>query len=137
MPPGQSTKSQWREVTGAVTSQAYRCFGQTCQGQRAHPGGEPGLSLGQRPSGALAEFQSEPFKLMAGARTGISLPWWLRWERICLQCKTPRFNPWVRKSPWRRAWQTTPVLSPGESHGQGSLAGCSAWGRTESDTMNY
>ena len=27
------------------------------------------------------------------------------------------FNPWVRKSPWRRAWQPTSVLLPGESHG--------------------
>ena len=25
-----------------------------------------------------------------------------------------RFDPWVRKIPWRRAWQLTPVL-PGES----------------------
>ena len=25
------------------------------------------------------------------------------------------FNPWVRKSPWRRAWQSTPVSLPGES----------------------
>ena len=28
----------------------------------------------------------------------------------------------------------TPVLSPGESHGRGSLAGCSPWGHAESDT---
>ena len=27
-------------------------------------------------------------------------------------------NPWVRKVPWRMAWQPTPVFSPGESHGQ-------------------
>jgi len=24
-------------------------------------------------------------------------------------------SPWVGKSPWRRAWQPTPVLLPGES----------------------
>ena len=29
---------------------------------------------------------------------------------------------------------TTPVLSPGESHGQRSLAGYSSWGHRESDT---
>ena len=28
------------------------------------------------------------------------------------------FNPWVRKIPWRRAWQPTPGFWPGESHGQ-------------------
>ena len=36
----------------------------------------------------------------------------------------PRFSPWVRKIPWRRAWQPTPVFLPGESHGQRRLAGC-------------
>ena len=30
------------------------------------------------------------------------------------------FDPWVRKIPWRRAWQLTP-FSPGESHAQKSL----------------
>ena len=36
-----------------------------------------------------------------------------------------------RKLPWRRAWQPTPVLLPGESHGQRSLVGHSPWGHTE------
>ena len=34
----------------------------------------------------------------------------------------------------RRRWHPTPVLSPGESHGQRSLVGCSPWGLYESDT---
>ena len=34
---------------------------------------------------------------------------------------------------WIRAWQPTPVFSPGESHGQRSLAGYSLWGCNESD----
>ena len=38
------------------------------------------------------------------------------------------FDPWVRKIPWRRKWQPTPVFLPGEFHGQGSLVGYSAWG---------
>ena len=38
-----------------------------------------------------------------------------------------RFNPWIRKIPWRRAWQATPIFWPGESHGQKSLAGYSPW----------
>ena len=33
------------------------------------------------------------------------------------------FDLWVRKIPWRRAWQPTPVFLPGESHGQRSLVG--------------
>ena len=34
--------------------------------------------------------------------------------KICLQCKRPRFDPWIRKMPWRREWQPTPVFLPGE-----------------------
>jgi len=37
--------------------------------------------------------------------------------------KTPVFNPWVGKIPWRRAWQPTAVFLPGESHGPRSLVG--------------
>ena len=33
------------------------------------------------------------------------------------------FNPWVRKIPWRRKWQPTPVFLSGKCHGQRSLAG--------------
>ena len=29
--------------------------------------------------------------------------------------KRCRFDPWVGKVPWRRAWQPTPVTLPGES----------------------
>ena len=35
---------------------------------------------------------------------------------------------------WRRKWQPTPVILPGESQGWGSLVGCRPWGRTELDT---
>ena len=38
------------------------------------------------------------------------------------------FDPWVEKIPWGRAWQPTPVFSPGKSHGQRSLEGYSPWG---------
>ena len=41
------------------------------------------------------------------------------------QCRRHRFNPWIGKSPWRRAWQPIPVFLPGESHGQRSLTGYS------------
>ena len=54
--------------------------------------------------------------------------------RIPLQCRRPRFDPWVGKVLWRRAWQPTPGFLPGESHGQRSLVGYSPCGRRESDT---
>ena len=46
-------------------------------------------------------------------------------------------DPWVRKVPWRRAWQPTPVFLLGESHGQRSLAGYSPRGGTELDTTEH
>ena len=52
-----------------------------------------------------------------------SLPWWLRWLSICLQCRRPGFNPWVGNIPWRRKWQPMPVLLPGKSH----MYGCESW----------
>ena len=42
-----------------------------------------------------------------------------------LGVKRGQFNPWVRKIPWRREWQYSPVFLPGESHGQRSLSGYS------------
>ena len=43
------------------------------------------------------------------------------------------FDPWVRKIPWRREWQHTPVFLSGKFHGLRSLVGYSPWGRKESD----
>ena len=34
---------------------------------------------------------------------------------------------------WRRKWQPTPVILPGESQGRGSLVGCRLWSRIELD----
>ena len=41
-------------------------------------------------------------------------------------------SPWVRKIPWRRAWQPTPVFLHGASHGQRSLVGYSPEGHKDS-----
>ena len=64
-----------------------------------------------------------------------NLPWWLRWQGKCLQCRSG-FDPWVGKIPWRREWQSTPVFLPRELHGQRSLAGYSPWSLKESDTTD-
>ena len=47
--------------------------------------------------------------------------------------KRCRVSLWVRKIACRRAWQSIPILLPGESHEQRSLAGCSPQGHKESD----
>ena len=62
------------------------------------------------------------------------LPRWLTWYRIRLQCGRPGFRPWVGKIPWRRERLPTPVVWPGEFHGQRSLKGYCPQGRKESDT---
>ena len=43
----------------------------------------------------------------------------------CRKCKRHGFDPWVGKTPRRRAWQPTPVFLRRESHGHRSLAGYS------------
>ena len=55
-------------------------------------------------------------------------------KSVSLQCRRPRFNPWVGKMPWRKKWQPTPVLLLGKSHGQRSLVGYSPRGHKELDT---
>ena len=44
------------------------------------------------------------------------------------------FDPWVRKIPWRRKWQPTVVLLPGESHGWSSLVQTTVQGVAKSWT---
>ena len=49
-----------------------------------------------------------------------------RGQESACQCRGRqrcRFDPWVRKSPWSRTWQHTPVFFPGKFNGQRSLAG--------------
>ena len=36
-------------------------------------------------------------------------------------------DPWVRKIPWRKKWQPTPIFLPEKFHGQKRLAGYSLW----------
>ena len=53
--------------------------------------------------------------------------------KICPQYRRPEFDSWVRKIPWRREWQLSPIFLPGKFHGQKSLAGYSPCGCKESD----
>ena len=48
-------------------------------------------------------------------------------ESTC-QCRRHGFDPWIRKIPWRRKWQSTTVFLSEKSHGQRNLAGYSTWG---------
>ena len=57
-----------------------------------------------------------------------------QWRKNTLK---ENYKFYVRKMPWRRKWQPTPVLLPGESHGERSLVGYNPWGRKESDTTKW
>ena len=52
---------------------------------------------------------------------------WIWFSKTCELYVVLGFYHYVR-FPWRRQWHPTPVLLPGESHGQRSLVGCSPWG---------
>ena len=65
----------------------------------------------------------------------VGLSRWLSGKESTCQwrCQRHGFDPWVGKIPWRRKWQPTPVILPGESHAQRSLVGYIPWGHKESD----
>ncbi|XDA74027.1 hypothetical protein R6Z07F_004246 [Ovis aries] len=67
-------------------------------------------------------------------KAGVSDSLWLPGgkESAC-QCRRHQFNSWVRKNPWKRKWQPTPVFLR-KPHGQRSLVGYSPWGHKELDT---
>ena len=79
----------------------------------------------------------------------VSFFWWIninfcglwaslmaQWQRICLQCRRG-FDPWVRKMPWRRKCQPTPVFLPEKSQGQRSLVGYRPWGHKELEATEH
>ena len=57
------------------------------------------------------------------------LPWRLSGKESTCQRRRHGFDPLVRKIPWRRKWQPTPVFLPGKSYRQRSPTGYSPWGR--------
>ena len=57
---------------------------------------------------------------------------------LCLlQCRSPGFDPWVGKIPWRRKWQPTPVLLPGKSHGRLQSMGSESRTRLSDFTFTF
>ena len=65
-------------------------------------------------------------------RMSSGLPWCLSGKESACQCRRRRFDPLVRKIPWRRKWQPTPVFLPGEFHAQRSQVGYSSCGHKRS-----
>ena len=42
--------------------------------------------------------------------TWVSFPGGASGKEPVHQCRRPRFNPWIGKIPWRKAWQSIPVF---------------------------
>ena len=84
----------------------------------------------QSASSGERQISTETCKGGSLAQSGIHN--WAVVAQVTLVVKNPpdnagdmshRFDPWVGKIPWQRAWQPTLVFLPGESHGQRSLVG--------------
>ena len=58
----------------------------------------------------------------------LRLPWWFSGKESICQCSRHRVYSWIRKIPWRRKWQPTPVFWPGKSFAHRTVAGYSLWG---------
>ena len=67
-------------------------------------------------------FRKAPWNLQIVLTTPLKLPRSHSGKESACQCRRLKFDPWVR-NPWRRKWQPSPVVLPGKSHGQRSLAG--------------
>ena len=54
----------------------------------------------------------------------------------CRSCNRRGLDPWVKKVPWRRAWQPTPVFLPGKSQWTEEPGDYSPKGRKEEATWH-
>ena len=81
------------------------------------------LGLGLWALTTMAPGFNSLLKELRSCRLVVGFPWWLSNTGSTCQCRRREFDPWFGKTPWRRKWQRTPVLLPGESHGQRSLEG--------------
>ena len=57
-------------------------------------------------------------------------------ESAC-QGRRHGFHLWVRKIPWSRKWQPTPVSLPGKFYGQRRFVGYILWGHKESEVTEH
>ena len=85
------------------------------------------LYAGQEATVRTEDGTMDWFKIGKGVRKGCILSGFpcISVGKHCLQCRRPRFDPYVGKIPWRRKWKPSPVFLPGESCGQRSLVGSS------------
>ena len=89
------------------------------------------LSTREAQVNSTARCQLTPVRRAVKNKTGNNKPAKTRMQGRS-GCKGTSVRHTGRKP--EKAMAPTPVFSPGESQGRGSLVGCRLWGRTESDT---
>ena len=135
---GLSSCGAWAsECMGSVAAACSLSCSMACVTLVSQPRIQPvfsalqGVLLTTGPPGKSLEVDIESLTIIVLLFPG--LPWWLSGKEYACQCMRCGFDSWVRKIPWKRTCQLTPVFLPGKSHGQRSLAGYSSWGCKESD----
>ena len=95
--------------------------------QTSFPGGQV-YQVYPHPMAPEPPFPVFPFPgmLVSPVFLWVGFPGWLSGKESSCQCGRHGFDPCVGKIPWRREWQPTPALLPGESHGRRRLGG-SVW----------
>ena len=82
----------------------------------------------------LGKAHLENLPILRSAMPKSGCPRWLTGKESGCQYRRHELDPWVRKIPWRKKWQPTPVFLPGESHGRRSLMGYTVHGIAKSRT---
>ena len=101
--------AQWARVHGVAESDTAK-YTHT-DTVRVYKSQTPNLSFPQVLFHSLIRYTQLPlFVIFMGFSGGSDGK-----EAAC-QCRKPRFDLWVRKIPWRRAWRPTPGFLPGASH---------------------
>ena len=136
--PHQVHKTKWRRdviqtITGSCTGRTGIIWGGVKANNRCPGFVQDSSMFPQCTERPPIPFPQRPSLLSLSFANHLGLPWWLQTVKNLPAMQETRVDPQVRKIPWRRKWQPTPVFLPGEFHGQRSLAGCSPWGHKESD----
>ena len=58
----------------------------------------------------VLRFQDLPAVIIRQDHKRDEFPWWPSSKEAACQFRRHRFDPWVRKIPWRRKWQPTPLF---------------------------